>query len=89
MSSILRHPWTLTLAATIFGWIWVMAGERAMTQAQLGEFEREIGLLQDSNQTTADRLMTIQTTVTQTQTDVKWIRRELTHLRQQQETTRP
>ena len=85
MKALLRYPWVLTLVVTLFGWVWVAAAERAVTQSQLGSFKQQIDLLQDKEQTTADRLVQIQSAVIEVQTDVKWIRSELEHLRDRRE----
>ena len=89
MRACLRYPWLLTLAITVFGWVWVVAGERAVTRAQLGHFRQQISLLQDRERTTADRLTDIRAAVIQVHTDVKWIRQELVHLRNKRERTEP
>lgn len=81
MKTFRRYPWLLTLAVTLLGWVWVAAGERAVTQSQLSHFKRQIGVLEDRGQTTAERLAEIQAAVVQVRTDVSWIRSELTHLR--------
>ena len=85
MKALLRYPWVLTLVVTLLGWVWVAAAERAVTQSQLGSFKQQIDLLQDKEQTTADRLVQIQSAVIEVQTDVKWIRSELEHLRDRRE----
>lgn len=85
MKALLRYPWVLTLVVTLFGWVWVAAAERAVTQSQLSNFKQQIDLLQDKEQTTADRLVQIQSAVIEVQTDVKWIRSELEHLRDRRE----
>ena len=89
MRTFARYPWVLTLAVTVLGWVWVAAGERAVTGAQLTHFKRQIDLLQDREQTAADRLAEIQAAVVQVQTDVKWIRGELVHLRAKYERAEP
>jgi hypothetical protein len=89
MRALIRNPMVLTLAVTVIGWVWVAAGERALTYAQLSQFKQQIDLLQDREESTAQGLARIQIAMIELQTDVKWIRAELEHKRARWERINP
>ncbi len=77
MIRIKDYTWAITLALTLLGWVWVAAGERTQFRQQLAELDRRVTLLQNHQDTTANKLARIENALVQVQTDVRWIRQSL------------
>lgn len=89
MNGLHHYRWVLPLLVTVLGWLWVAAGERAVTQAQLSDVRRQIESLQSRDQASAGQLAAIRAAISEVQTDLRWIRAELAHLRRQREMEQP
>jgi len=72
-----RHPWLATAGITIGGWIWVLAGERAIAQARLAELRADVAAIEAGNAKRDERSAAIQLLLAELRADVRWIRQEL------------
>lgn len=74
MNKINQYSWAISLCITLLGWVWVMAGERAVTQLKLDELDTRLTRTQKQNQMLNDKLMQIHNSLIQVKTDVRWLR---------------
>ncbi|MBL4700319.1 hypothetical protein JYU15_01430 [bacterium AH-315-I18] len=84
MKILNQYPWLLSAILTLTGWVWVMAGERAVTQQKLDNLDTRIMTVQQRNQMLSDKLVAIHNSVTQVKTDVRWLRESWANKRQQE-----
>ena len=89
IARILKQPWILVLAVTVLGWVWTLAGERAVFETQLEQLQHQIETLHRQKEVTGSQLTNIHGLLKQVQTDVKWIHEELSLLRHNVENPRP
>lgn len=74
MKTINQYAWLFSIAITLIGWVWVMAGERAVTQQKLDDMDARLSAVQQRNQMLDDKLIAIHNSLIQVKTDVRWLR---------------
>lgn len=74
MKTLNQYAWVFSVSITLIGWVWVMAGERAVTQQKLDDLDSRLNSVQQRNQLLDDKLIAIHNSLTQVKTDVRWLR---------------
>lgn len=74
MKTLNQYAWLFSVCITLLGWVWVMAGERAVTQQKLDDLDNRLTSVQQRNQLLDDKLIDIHNSLVQVKTDVRWLR---------------
>jgi hypothetical protein len=81
MKTLNQYAWLFSVCITALGWVWVMAGERAVTQQKLDDLDARLLAVQQRNQLLDDKLIAIHNSLIQVKTDVRWLRESVTEKR--------
>ena len=74
MKTLNQYAWLFSVCITLLGWVWVMAGERDVTQQKLDDLDSRLTTVQQRNQLLDDKLIAIHNSLVQVKTDVRWLR---------------
>ncbi len=74
MKTLNQYAWLFSVCITALGWVWVMAGERAVTQQKLDDMDNRLTAVQQRNQMLDEKLIVIHNSLIQVKTDVRWLR---------------
>ncbi|MFG0247643.1 MAG: hypothetical protein ACF8OB_02060 [Phycisphaeraceae bacterium JB051] len=74
MKTLNQYAWLFSVCITALGWVWVMAGERAVTLQKLDDMDNRLSAVQQRNQLLDEKLIVIHNSLIQVKTDVRWLR---------------
>ena len=65
MKTLNQYAWLFSVCITALGWVWVMAGERAVTQQKLDDMDNRLTAVQQRNQMLDEKLIVIHNSLIQ------------------------